>query len=126
MTKMTTMFKFIVETLTNPKKFLKHGWSLLCLYIVVLLQSELGCCLRHVNSSRLFWEFSHKTFAQHLCECRTNFHVLGTSHELVANMFKTFEHVQKFHANFLAKMSANPSQDCRAAAIRQSRYSLEK
>ena len=47
----------------------------------------------HANSSRLFREFSRGTFAfaQHLCECRENFHVSRTSRELVAkvlNMFK--------------------------------------
>ena len=71
----------------------------------------------HANSSRLLREFSRGTFTRHSCECRENFHVSRTSHELVAKVLNMFKNWMRI---FFPKYFSRRSHDGRATFVRMS------
>ena len=65
-----------------------------------------------------------RTFALHLCECRTSVVRIFMSHSCVVSLSPTgpesFKHVLKFYAYFL-KLFQNILQECRATVVQVSR-----
>ena len=62
----------------------------------------------HSNFSRLFREFSRglcTTFVRVSQECRVNFHVSRTSHELVAEILNMFKNMRIFSPKYFARLS---------------------